>query len=141
MKLPIKALKQFAIKYGLSHVIVYAYATINKMSYVATYGRTIQDCDQAAQFGDMMKDALHWPESFHAVPHRVKLLQELLEKNALLEESYPRAFKLMRNNKHFLVIASHEPYYLKAYEMIREQEMKQGTWTDEDEALYKAAWQ
>lgn len=78
MRLPIKALKELAQRYGYSHVIVYAYDSTNNMQHIATYGRTIGECDQAAQFGDMMKDALHWPESLHAVPNRVKLLQDML---------------------------------------------------------------
>jgi hypothetical protein len=55
-----------------------------------------------------------------------------------LQELYPRAFKLMDNQKSFLVVASHEPYYKKVYEMIREQETQQSTWTDEDERIYQA---
>lgn len=52
---------------------------------------------------------------------------------------YPRAAKLMRRGQKFIVIADHEPYYLLAYEMIREQEKKQGTWTAQDETCYQAA--
>lgn len=83
MRLPITALKELAQKYGYSHVIVYAYDSKDRMQHIATYGRTITECDQAAQFGDMMKDALRWPESLHAVPNRVKLLQDMV---AQLEE-------------------------------------------------------
>jgi hypothetical protein len=74
MKIPIKALKELASKYGYDHVI--CFATEGKEQYVATYGRTIQECDQAAQFGDMMKDALGWPERLHAAPSRVRSLQK-----------------------------------------------------------------
>lgn len=52
---------------------------------------------------------------------------------------YPRAAKLMRRGQKFIVIAEHEPYYLAAYEMIRDQEKKQDTWTAEDEQCYQEA--
>ncbi len=143
MRLPIKALKQLAIKYGLSHVIVYAYDTTNKMAYVVTYGRLVQDSDQAAQFGDRLKDALQWPESLHAVSSRIKSLQERLHdaENKLFEfvkaeMLYPRAMKLMRKRKGFIVIADDEPYFHRAYDLIRTNEKKKGTWTDEDERIF-----
>lgn len=74
MRIPINALKEFSKKYGLDHVIVFA--TEGKTQHVATYGETIKGCDQAAQFGDKMKDALGWPESLHAMPNRVKKLND-----------------------------------------------------------------
>lgn len=79
MRLPIKALKDLANKYGYSHVVVYAYDSKNQMQHIATYGRNIYECDQAAQFGNFMKDTLHWPESLHATPNRVKKLQERIK--------------------------------------------------------------
>lgn len=74
MNIPIKALNELSQKYGYDHIIVFA--TKEKMQYVATYGRTIEECDQAAQFGDKMKDGLGWPESLHAAPSRVRALQK-----------------------------------------------------------------
>ena len=88
MRLPIKAVKLFALKYGYSHVVIYAYDTQNNMAHVATYGRTITESDQAAQFGDMMKDALGWPESLHAVPNRVKVLQDRIKELEQALRSY-----------------------------------------------------
>lgn len=73
MNIPIKDLKSMSQKCGYDHII--CFATKGKMEYVATYGRTIQECDQAAQFGDKMKDALGWPDSLHMAPSRVRKLQ------------------------------------------------------------------
>jgi hypothetical protein len=56
-----------------------------------------------------------------------------IEKAAKL---HPRALKLLLEGKNFIVIAEHEPYFLRAYEMIREQELKQGTWAAEDEIIF-----
>lgn len=74
MNIPVKALKEISRKYGYDHII--CFATKGKMQYVATYGTTIQACDEAAQFGDKMKDGLGWPESLHAAPSRVRALQK-----------------------------------------------------------------
>lgn len=58
--------------------------------------------------------------------------------NALfsLEEKYPRVFKLIGKGEYFLVVAKHEPYFRKVYDLICWQEMKQGTWTAEDEQIF-----
>ncbi|OGO26444.1 MAG: hypothetical protein A2136_05575 [Chloroflexi bacterium RBG_16_54_11] len=84
MNIPIKSLEELSKKYGYDHII--CYATKGKMQYVATYGRTIEECDQAAQFGDIMKDALGWPESLHAAPSRVRALQKRVKELELLLE-------------------------------------------------------
>jgi len=57
-----------------------------------------------------------------------------------LEKVHPRAIKLLRKQKPFIVIAEDEPYYLKAYGMIRENEQAKGTWTPEDEACFGEAF-
>ena len=71
-KIPVSALKKFADEYGYDHLIMFC--TAEKMQYIATYGKTIEQCDQAAQFGDKLKDAMGWPKSLHAMPSRVKKL-------------------------------------------------------------------
>lgn len=79
MRLPIKALRDLANKYKYSHVIVYAYDSENKMQHIATWGRSVHECDQAAQFGNLIKDFLKWPESLRAEPNRVRKLQERIK--------------------------------------------------------------
>ena len=74
MNIPIKALKEISRRYGYTHVVMFA-AGPGNIQYIATYGRSLPECDQAAQFGDMMKDALHWPKGLHAIPSRVRILQ------------------------------------------------------------------
>lgn len=84
--MPIKSLKELANKYKYDVVVVYAWDDYNKMQHIATWGRSIKQCDQAAQWGNMMKDALGWPESLHATPNRVaKLQQRVKELEAQLE--------------------------------------------------------
>ena len=50
-----------------------------------------------------------------------------------------RAGKLLKKHKRFIVIAHDEPYYKSAYGMIRAEERRKGTWTDGDEAEFKAS--
>lgn len=73
MKIPIKALKIMANHLKLSHIIVFAWD--GKSQHVATYGKTIDACSQAADFGNRLKDQLGWPKSLHAQPARVRQLQ------------------------------------------------------------------
>ena len=139
MNIPIKALKELSQKYGYDHII--CFATKGKMQYVATYGRTLKECDEAAQFGNKMKGGLGWPESLHAMPSRVRAFQKRIkELEKQLEEAeqfHPRAMKLLRKKKNFIVVAEDEPYFIQAYNMIRDHEIQKGTWSDEDERIYK----
>lgn len=54
-------------------------------------------------------------------------------------EFHPRAAKLMRKQKNFLVVAIDEPYFADVYNLIRDNEKKKGTWTSEDEQLWRDA--
>ena len=94
MRLPIKALKELANQYGYSVVVVYAFESERKMSHVATWGRSIKLCDQAAQWGNMMKDALGWPKILHAEPNRVKKLQERIKELEKLEIAVREHFQV-----------------------------------------------
>ncbi len=96
MRLPIKALKELANKFGYSVVVVYAWDAEKKMQHIATWGRTIKLCDQAAQWGNMMKDALGWPESLHAEPDRVKKLQERIKELEKLETAVKEHFQVVQ---------------------------------------------
>lgn len=87
-KIPIKALKELSKKYELDHVIVFA--TEGETQHVATYGRTIDECSEAADFGNEMKDALGWPKSLHQQPSRVRKLQARIKE---LEAELPNKVK------------------------------------------------
>ena len=51
----------------------------------------------------------------------------------------PRLNKVLASGKEFLIVTETEPYYLEVYRMIRKQEKKQGTWTQQDEERYVEA--
>lgn len=79
MRIPIKALKDLAEKYDLSHLILFAPHPGENESHIVTYGKTIEACEQAANFGNALKDVLGWPESLHTQPSRVKRLQKRIK--------------------------------------------------------------
>lgn len=64
-------------------------------------------------------------------------LDELKAELKALESFHPRAMKLMRKRKHFIVVACDEPYFMDVYSLIADEETKKGTWTPEDEAKWK----
>uniref|UniRef100_A0A6M3JJ80 Uncharacterized protein n=1 Tax=viral metagenome TaxID=1070528 RepID=A0A6M3JJ80_9ZZZZ len=70
---------------------------------------------------------------------RKALYAEIERLTAELELLHPRVIKLAKSGKRFIVIGEHEPYFMHSYAMIRDQEMKQGTWTEEDRVEYAAA--
>uniref|UniRef100_A0A6M3KUQ6 Uncharacterized protein n=1 Tax=viral metagenome TaxID=1070528 RepID=A0A6M3KUQ6_9ZZZZ len=72
-------------------------------------------------------------------PCRKRANQEIERLKAELYLLHPRVLKLARSGKRFIVIGEHEPYFMAAYAMIRDQEMKQGTWSEEDRLEYAAA--
>ena len=76
MRIPIERLKELAKQYDLTHIVMLAYHPDDQTNHVVTYGKSIEDCAQAADFGNKLKDALGWPEALHAQPSRVKKLQE-----------------------------------------------------------------
>src|SRR6266446_2256452 len=56
--------------------------------YVATYGRTLGACSEAADFGDKMKHILGWPKSLHQQPSHIRRLQKRIkELGAILQPS------------------------------------------------------
>ena len=53
---------------------------------------------------------------------------------------HPRAAKIMRKHKNFVVVTEDEPYFIKVYAMIRYHEKKIGRWSVEDEMRYAEAF-
>lgn len=64
-------------------------------------------------------------------------LRELFEQVEAMAQFHPRAMKLLRKRKPFLVVAEDEPYYQQVYALIREHEQAAGRWTEDDERYYE----
>lgn len=54
-------------------------------------------------------------------------------------EFHPRAMKLIRKQKPFIVVAEDEPYYLQVYRRIRDAEIIKERWSKEDEQAFTTA--
>lgn len=76
MKIPHEELQAIAARYGLSYVIMLAYEPDGNREHVVTWGKSIVESDQAAQFGNKLKDALGWPETLRADSAKVTALIE-----------------------------------------------------------------
>ena len=66
-------------------------------------------------------------------------VQALLRQVSLLKAQnafHPRAAKLMRKRKEFVVVAIDEPYFRDVYDLIRDHEMDKGTWEIGDQNCY-----
>lgn len=70
-RIPIQAAKDIASKHACRQVIILAWDGVS--THVVTYGKSVEDCLQAANGGNAIKRSLGWPESeCNAVPARIK---------------------------------------------------------------------
>jgi hypothetical protein len=76
-RIPIKALKEFAKEQGLTHAILFAFD--GERQHVVTHGSNSNQCSEAADFGNKLKEALGWPESLQAQPSTVRRLQKRIK--------------------------------------------------------------
>jgi hypothetical protein len=76
-KIPIKAVKDFANKYGYDQIIIIGFDQSNDTTSVATYGKTAEDCAQSATAGNFIKEEiLNWPKNLcKAEPNRIKKMK------------------------------------------------------------------
>jgi hypothetical protein len=73
LKVPIKAGKDFCNRYGKDEVIIVSYNKTAGVTWITTWGRSLEDCKSAAESGNNLKKALGWPEPLcHATPNRLK---------------------------------------------------------------------
>jgi hypothetical protein len=77
-RIPISTAKRVAKDHDLQQIILVAWD--GTLMHVVTYGKSVKDCDQAAQGGNRVKAALGWPEILQsAEPSRVTKLRALLK--------------------------------------------------------------
>lgn len=69
-RIPISTAKRFAEDNDCRQVVIAAWD--GNLVHVVTYGKTAEDCDNAAAAGDRYKAALGWPEHLNAKPSRLK---------------------------------------------------------------------
>ena len=61
-RIPITAAQKIAEEFGYDQVIIHGYDSQTNMQCVTTYGKTIADCHNAANGGNVLKRLLGFPE-------------------------------------------------------------------------------
>lgn len=72
-RIPINWAKKIAEELGYTQVIIHGYDGETNVQCVTTYGKSISDCENAAEGGNAIKKLLGWPEELcNAKPKRGK---------------------------------------------------------------------
>jgi len=71
-RIPVSAAREIANRYGCRQVILLAWD--GELTHVVTYGESTEDCSQAADGGNMLREKWGWPEC-NDQPSQVKRLQ------------------------------------------------------------------
>jgi hypothetical protein len=72
-RIPITAAKNIAKNYDKDQVKIVTWDKKHSRTHVTTYGKTLEECKQAADGGNFVKKALGWPDELcHAKPARYK---------------------------------------------------------------------
>ena len=81
-KIPVEFVRDMAHKFDLKQTIVVAWD--GNREHVSTYGTSLGDADNAAEGGNFVKQALHWPPETYTTSGRVeafvKAANELLDR-------------------------------------------------------------
>ena len=79
-RIPITAAKKIGEEFGYTQIIIHAYDGETECQCVTSWGKSLDDCDNAAQGGNAIKKLLGWPEELcNAVPNRTKKRKKKLE--------------------------------------------------------------
>ena len=71
-RIPISWAKKIANELGYTQVVIHAYDGETGTQHVTTYGKSLEDCDNAAKGGNAIKKLLNWDEELcDAKPSRV----------------------------------------------------------------------
>lgn len=71
-RIPISWAKKIAKELGYTQVVIHAYDNETGTQHVTTYGKTINDCDNAAKGGNAIKKLLKWDEDLcETKPRRI----------------------------------------------------------------------
>lgn len=71
--IPIKAAREIGESLGYTQVIITAFDKNTGRTHITTWGKSVEDCEQAADGGNFVKKALGWPEEkCRAIPSRAR---------------------------------------------------------------------
>jgi hypothetical protein len=71
--IPIEVAEKIATEFDKDQVIIVTWDQTHGRTHVTTFGKSDEDCRQAALGGNLVKRALGWPDELcHAEPERLK---------------------------------------------------------------------
>ena len=77
--IPVDAARRIAEEYAQDQVVICAFENATGLVHVVTYGKRIEDSENAAKGGDFVKKALGWPDRLcNSTPPRVQALGDAL---------------------------------------------------------------
>lgn len=82
-KVPVRAAREVADKHDLRQVILIGWD--GKLTHIVTYGKSTEDCAQAAHGGNLLKKKWGWPECNDQPPRVRKLEKEIEELKAEIQ--------------------------------------------------------
>ena len=86
-RIPVKAAKEVANNYDKDQVILLCFGRGDGKTWVTTYGKTVVDCDQAAQAGNWLKEHfLHWEDHVDEPKRVTRMKKEIKELKAEVKE-------------------------------------------------------
>ena len=81
-RIPINWAKKIAEYLGYTQVIIHGYDGETGIQHVTTFGKSLEDCKNAAEGGNAIKRLLKWPEELcNAKPKRLVKAEERGQKN------------------------------------------------------------
>lgn len=81
-RIPINWAKKIAEDLGYTQVIIHGYDGETGMQHVTTFGKSLEDCKNAAEGGNAIKRLLKWPEELcKAKPKRLLQAEERGQRN------------------------------------------------------------
>lgn len=91
-RIPISAAKDIGKKFDKNQVILVTWNREHGDTWVTTWGKSVDDCVQAAEGGNFVKKALGWPNVINTKPLRekklrMKIIGEIFERISKLETS------------------------------------------------------
>jgi len=82
--IPITEAKTISQKHGFQQVIIVAWDSETSTTSVVTYGKSLEDCEQAAMGGNLVKKSLGWPDDkCNDAPYRAKKKDSFLQVNII----------------------------------------------------------
>lgn len=87
--IPVDAARRIAEDYAQDQVVICAFENATGLVHVVTYGKRIEDAENAAKGGDFVKKALGWPDRLcNSTPPRVQALADALKDAVKLIEGW-----------------------------------------------------